>query len=148
MMIVNDEKNQKICSFYVSDYHLEMMLVPYINKKIENNENVTIETEKDLKETMQTLLSRVNIKEENKQKILNLGWEQNQNNNIMSDTNTIIIGSKKYIEDINNKILNSNVNNVNVVDCYDFEEVKSEIDNIVDDHNGSLNTLGFKEFKN
>ena len=72
----------------------------------------------------------------------------NQNNNIISDTNTIIIGSKKYIEDINNKILNSNVNNVNVVDCYDFEEVKSEIDNIVDDHNGSLNTLGFKEFKN
>ena len=52
MMIVNDEKNQKICSFYVSDYHLEMMLVPYINKKIENNENVTIETEKDLKETI------------------------------------------------------------------------------------------------
>ena len=38
-MVVENEKTEKIYSIYVSDFHLEMILVPYINEKINNNEN-------------------------------------------------------------------------------------------------------------
>ena len=34
-MVTKENKLEKTCSFYVSEYHLEMILVPYINKKIE-----------------------------------------------------------------------------------------------------------------
>ena len=41
-MVVENNKIEKLCCFYVSDFHLEMILLPYINKKIE--ENIIIKT--------------------------------------------------------------------------------------------------------
>lgn len=73
-MVLDSKKIEKSCSFYVSDFHLEMMLLPYINKKIDSKENVEILTEKNLEETLKILVSKTNLKEENKEKILNLGW--------------------------------------------------------------------------
>ena len=51
-MIVNSSKIEKMCSFYVSDFHLEMILVPYISEKIENKEDIKIITEKNLQDTI------------------------------------------------------------------------------------------------
>ena len=34
-MITKEDKIQKSCCFYASDYHLEMIILPYINKKID-----------------------------------------------------------------------------------------------------------------
>jgi hypothetical protein len=39
-MGVKDKKIEKVYSSYVSEYHLEMILVPFINSKIEEKENV------------------------------------------------------------------------------------------------------------
>ena len=64
-MGVKDKKIEKVYSSYVSEYHLEMILVPFINSKIEEKENVVIETEYDMNETLNTLLSKLNLKEEN-----------------------------------------------------------------------------------
>lgn len=75
-MVVKDKKIEKVYSSYVSEYHLEMILVPFINSKIEEKENVVIETEYDMNETLNTLLSKLNLKEENKEKILRLGWNK------------------------------------------------------------------------
>ena len=47
-MVVKDKKIEKVYSSYVSEYHLEMILVPFINSKIEEKENVVIETEYDM----------------------------------------------------------------------------------------------------
>ena len=34
-MIVKNKRLEKLCCFYVSEFHLEMILVPYINNVIE-----------------------------------------------------------------------------------------------------------------
>jgi hypothetical protein len=47
-MVLEEKKVKNICNFYVSEYHLEIMLLPYISKKIDNEENITIITEIDL----------------------------------------------------------------------------------------------------
>ena len=52
-MVVENNKIEKICCFYVSDFHLEMILVPYINAHI--NENIVIITENDFNETVASL---------------------------------------------------------------------------------------------
>ena len=142
-MIVENKKIDKACSFYVSDFHLEMILMPYINKKINKRENIIITTEKDLKDTVEILISKVNINDENKKKILGLGWDKSDYTPISDESNIIVIGTEKYINDINNKIENSNVNKVTIVNCYDFEEVKDNIVDIVESHDESLNTIGF-----
>ena len=140
-MILQNEKIEKTCCFYVSDFHLEMILVPYINNKIE--ENITILTEKNLKDTVETLVSKMNLKDENKEKILNLDWEGAKN--IENSSNVIIIGTDDYIEKKHYEIQNANP--LSVLDCYNFDEKKDNINNIVSKYNNTLNTLGVANFE-
>ena len=130
-MLVEDKRTEKFCSFFVSEFHLEMILMPYINKKIEEKENIIIATEKNLEKTVEELISKVNLKEENKQKILNLSWNKSEINDIKNNSNIIIIGTKNYIKKINQNIEEMNINKINIVDCYDFEEVIEEMIEII-----------------
>ena len=139
-MVVQNKRLEKTCCFYLSDLHLEMILVPYINERIE--EEITIITNKDLKETLQILISKMNLKEENKEKILNLGWDGNDK--IKENSNIIIIGSREYINNKNEELKNKNA--ISVLDCYDFEEVKDNVNSIVEEYENSLNTLGKNNF--
>ncbi|MCI8273581.1 MAG: hypothetical protein HFJ55_05830 [Clostridia bacterium] len=144
-MLVESQNIDKMCSFYVSDFHLEMILVPYINQKIDEKENINIITEKDLKGTMEVVMSKMNLENERKEEILNLGWEKN-NKQIQDKTNIIVIGTEEYIKEKNKEIQEANKKGLNIVNCYEFEEVKDNIGNIINEHNRSLNTLGFRKF--
>ena len=139
-MVVQNKNVEKICCFYVSEFHLEMILVPYINKKI--NENITILTQKKLKDTIEILLEKINLNKEDKQKILKLEW--NGDKKIKENSNIIIIGSKEYIQQKNDEIGGKNA--VSVLDCYDFEEEKENINDILKEYKNSLNTLGERSF--
>lgn len=145
-MIVENKKIEKVCSFYVSDFHLEMILMPYINKKINNNEEIAITTEKDLRETVEILISKMNINEENKEKILNLGWNKSENVPIEKSSNVIVIGTENYIKKMNEKIEDSKPERMNIINCYNFEDVKNNVNEIMSLHNESLNTIGFNKF--
>ena len=140
-----EHKIEKLCCFYVSDFHLEMILLPYINKKID--ENIIIKTEKELRDTVEILISKMNLSKENKDKILNLGWNRKEYKKIEDKSNVIIIGNKEYIDDINFQIKEKNIKNVTVVDCYEFEDVKDKMENIIDNYSQHLNTTGLDIIK-
>ena len=140
-MVVENNKIEKICCFYVSDFHLEMILVPYINAHI--NENIVIITENDFNETVGILVSKMNLKKENKEKILNLGWNGKKENNIEDKSIIIIIGNKKYSENKNDEIRERNNEDITIIDCYNFEDIKQNMDNIINDYSKNLNTTGF-----
>lgn len=144
-MLVESQDIEKMCSFYVSDFHLEMILVPYLNKKIDNKEDIKILTEKNLQDSVNLLISRMNMVEDKKQKILNLGWDKDENT-LTQKSNFIIIGSEEYIKEKNKEIKEMNMSNVSIVDCYDFEEVKDNIHNIKSNYENNLNTLGSNMF--
>lgn len=135
--MVVENKIEKLCCFYVSDFHLEMILLPYINKKIE--ENIIIKTQRDLKDTVNILVSRMNLNEKSKEKILSLGWNGEENEIIEDKSNVIIIGNRKYIEDVNSKIRQEDIN-VTIVDCYNFEDTKDEMNTILNKYSNNLNT--------
>lgn len=139
-MVVQNDEIEKTCCFYVSDFHLEMILIPYINKKID--EDVTISTEKNLRESVELLMSKMNLNDENKQKILKLGWEGEEK--IKENSNVIIIGSNKYIEDKNKEI--NSLKAISVLDCYNFEEEKENITKIVKKYPNTLNSFGKDNF--
>ena len=139
-MVVQNKKLEKTCCFYISEFHLEMILVPYINEKIE--ENITILTEINLKNTIEILISKMNLKPENKEKILKLGW--NGENKVKENSNIIVIGSRQFIEKTNSKI--KNINTISVLDCYDFEKEKDNINDIAYGYKNMLNTLGKNNF--
>lgn len=54
---------KKICAFYASDYHFEMISLPYIEENLEKRKEIIILTENDLQDTIKTLISNINIEE-------------------------------------------------------------------------------------
>ena len=144
--MVVENKIERLCCFYVSDYHLEMILLPYISKKI--NEKIIIKTEKNLRETVKILVSKTNLSEEEKEKILNLGWDNEENKKIEDKSNIIIIGNKDYIDNINIEIKEKEIKDATIVDCYDFEESREKMEKILNDYKSSLNTMGIDDIRN
>ena len=141
-MIANQMKTESKCCFYVSDFHLEMTILPYINEKITENKNIVILTQNKLEDSIKILMSKISIK--NKEQILQLDWNNNNIEKINEKENVVIInnGSKKFIEEKNKKIKEiSNNNLIEIINCYEFEEIKDEIVEIRERHTEVLNNL-------
>lgn len=151
------ECSEKLCSFYVSNAHLVTMLIPYLSRKIKEGNNFIIFTQNNLENEVEMLLSKINIKEEEKQKIRNINWKKSlyQENvikekleNNIENFYIIINGDNKYVEKINEKVekLNEkNEKNVTIIDCYEVLQVNQEINKILNNHDKILNTSGERE---
>lgn len=158
---------KKLCSFYVSDWHLVTMLLPYINKNINEKANIITFLENNIEENIKTLLSRTNLN--NKKEILKINWNSskiikysNLNQKLTNYFNSnnrlniiLINGSLKYIDHVNtsiDKFINKNFNKFNdkkikIVNCYEVSEFNTNIDEILNTHDKILNTSGEKEIE-
>lgn len=163
-----EKNNLKICSFYVSDWHLTAMLVPYIEEAIERKEAINTILENNISYNMKEILTRIKISERKKEEIIKIGWE---NKNAIKysdikkymeritkeqDENTIIIeGKKERIEYINKNIerwmkksekkLQKKV--IKVINCYEVTEFNEDLNEILDMHDKILNTSGIHEIE-
>ena len=147
-MDIENKGNKKMYVFYVSEFHLEMILLPFVNKKIEEKEKIIINTEYDLEDTMKVLLNRMNLKEENKEKILGLNWNKKEKQEMYNKSNIITIGRQEYIDKINYEIKQENLNNIRMLDCYKFDDIKEEISDIANKYDGNFNTSSLNMQKN
>ena len=150
----NKDTKEKICAFYASDYHFEMMSLPYINKKLESNDEVVILTENNLDETVKTLLTKTNFKEDRKKKILSLNWKNNDQEklelikNSIDASNKIVVfvkGNKDYIRIMNDSLdrfIPQNSSDVKVIDCYNVDEVGENLDVVMDMYQKVFKTTG------
>lgn len=144
-MVLEKKKVKNICNFYVSEYHLEIMLLPYISKKIDNEENITIITEIDLESTLNVVIERINLDKDKKEKIKKIGWNIQNIENIIPNTNVILIGSKKFINEKVFELKERQVENLEIIACYNYNEVKNDMKEIVSKYDGMLNTLGINK---
>lgn len=155
---------EKICSFYVNEWHLVTMILPYINKEINEKANITTILENDIEENVKTLLAKLNLK--NEEEILKINWKANKEisynyieeiiNNLTKNNNKeeiiFINGSRDYIDFSNyqiEKMLKQNIFNIKdkkikIIDCYEVTEFNNGIKDILDSHSKILNTAGEK----
>ena len=159
-----DNDVERLCSFYVSDWHLVTMLLPYINKEINEKANIITILENDIEENIKILTKKLNLK--NEEKIFNLNWKktngikyteiENKMKKLEKDEvlNVIFInGNKNYIDLTNkniDKFLKENKEkykkiNIKIIDCYEVGEFNINMREILDKHNKILNTSGEKE---
>lgn len=143
---------QKLCCFYASDWHLTVMLLPYINSKIEENSSIYMKCENDIEEKMEVLLNKLDIK--NKRNIMNINW----NNKVQEDSNDdnekiyIVSGKNSYIEDTN-KIIEQYYRNkevpVKIINCYEITE-ENNLNKIIKEkgYTQILNTKGENNIDN
>ena len=145
-MITEERINKKTCVFYASDYHLEMILLPYIKERLETSTFI-IFTENNLEETVKVLLTKVNLDEKCKEKIINLNWKNIDNLKYTKlekikkkDVHIIINGNIDYIKTINDKIENLQIKDLNIIDCYHIEDKNINIEKISKHYQDILNT--------
>ncbi len=149
----NTNTKEKICAFYASDYHFEMISLPYINTRIEKEEEIIILTENNLEESIKTLLQRTNLKEDKKKQILKLNWKNNNSEKIeilqekiKQDKNVIIFvkGKENYIHKTNQNIKQwiPKEKHVKIIDCYSLEEIGENLDEVMDQYDKILKTTG------
>lgn len=156
-MEVQKNNLTKLCSFYVSDWHLVTMLLPYINQKINEQAKIATILEKNIKQNVETLVEKLNLK--NKEKILNLNWSTQDEikpkiNELEKNQELVIFinGSKEFIEKYNRKLTryfetHLIKNEIKIINCYEVIEFNGSITEILDEHDKILNTSGEKEIK-
>lgn len=143
-MTTNEKISKKMCCFYASDFHLEMTILPYINKKIEENKKVIVVTQNNLEESVKILISKINLK--NKEKLLKIDWNNKSIENIKKQKDAIIIvnGNKNFIKEITlkiNEMKNGTGSQIEQIDCYLFDEIKNEMSDIRDEYEAAINNL-------
>ena len=97
---------------------------------------------------MKVLLNRMNLKEENKEKILGLNWNKKEKQEMYNKSNIITIGRQEYIDKINYEIKQENLNDIRMLDCYKFDDIKEEISDIANKYDGNFNTSSLNMQKN
>ena len=154
-MVKENKSIEKLCLFFASDYHFEMISMPYISENLKRNKKIVIITENNLDDSVQKVLSNVNLEEEQKNRIMNINWNNNdvdkfreiQNANKENRNLVIFVkGRENYIDNINNNI-NNWINNqeAKVIDCYDINEVYEDVNNIAQRYDKILSTSGVEK---
>jgi len=158
----------KICSFYVSDWHLTAMLLPFIEEKVEKGENINTIFEKNIRHNMEEILNRIQINNTIKEQILKIDWEnkslikfgeirkfmERATKNQKSVT-VIVEGNKERIDYINKNIskwLEKNERKIKrkeikIINCYEVTEFNKSLQDILDKHDKVLNTSGMHEIE-
>ena len=157
---------RKTYSVYASKIHLATMTFPFIKRELKKGAIIKTIFEKDISENMNQVIKNVNINTKMKEKINNIDWKQtdiekiketlNDMEKLLKKKNNIdimILGTNIFIEKVNelidlwtkinlNELENDNIS-INVINCYSFEENKTE-DNIKNKHEFILKTKGIE----
>ena len=137
---------KKFCSFYVSEYHLLTILLPYIDEQIKNNRSVEIILEDDMIDSVIKYIKR--NEKFNTGKIMKLGWKKTRKEYFEIKGNAdvvIIVGKEKFIKEIN-EINKKDTNLKEIVNCYNIETLNN-LNEVVKEHSFVLKTSGLCEFK-
>lgn len=137
---------EKVCCFYASDWHLTVMLLPYINKNIDEKNKIYMKFEHSIEDKMKILLGKLQIK--NEKNIRNIDWNGNVGEEEVCENKKVFIisGSEEYIKEKNDLIeqyyCNSD-NRVKIINCYNVSEEKN-LNNIIQNnkYQNVLNTKG------
>ncbi len=144
--MVENVEAQRYCSLYVNDMHLIVMLIPYIEKELEKKEKIITILENDLENEIDTIVKKVNLGREKKNKIKRINWKKNllskeQIGEIKGET-ILIKGSYEFIQSVN-EVLKTEDNRV--IDCYDIDTFEQNSRTILEQHNAILNTSGIRK---
>ncbi len=156
-------KIRKVCGFNISSIHFSMMILPYINKELEQEKSIITILEGNLEKNIKQVLSKITINNESKEKILNINWKDTDirkssierilKTELTEEKNNldiIVYGSEKYINFVNDnisKFISKNgktlgEKNIKIIDCYTVNDFNENIKEILDNHDVMFNTSG------
>lgn len=160
-------KIKRVCGFNVSSIHFSVMILPYINKELEDKKEIITLLEGNLEKNIQEVLSKITLNNEAKEKIKNINWKAtdiekaNFEKNLKQkftkekDLSFIVYGGEKYINTANEKIEKIlkkyekylNGKKIKITNSYLIEDFKDNIREILNKHEAMFNTSGEKKIE-
>ena len=152
---------EKICGFYVNDWHLAVMLLPYIKSEIEQGKTLITFLEENIERNINALLSKLNFQEEVKNKIKNIKWQnkriikyseiEKELKNYKNSITILTAGKREYIENVYKNIekfiKSKQLKKIKILDCYEVTGFNKNIREVLDCHDKILNTAGEKQIE-
>lgn len=151
---------KRMSSFYVNEVHLITMLLPYMERKLNEEGEIYTILQNSLEKTVQLLLSRINLKQELKDKINAIDWKAKtikdcknlgKQMNKHSRKYIIINGNEKYVKEINKQIKKyikeNEAEEIVLINCFNIVEFNKNIIEILDNTDKILNTSGEHEIE-
>lgn len=142
----------KACNFYVSQWHLFAALLPYVRDELKKNCKVIIISQDNLEKGIKNLVSKLNLKFENKNGINDIVWlNENFVLELREEINPVTIvvqGTVDFIKEIN-KYLETNLKplyrKVTIINCFEIYDTNDILYNILDEHDFVFNTAGMNK---
>ena len=139
----------RICSFYVSDWHLTAMLLPFIQERVKSGDNINTIFEKDIESNMKEILN-IDCKSKSLIKYDDVKNYLNQVVKNKGETIILVEGNKERIEYINKNIdrwiekqsRKLKNKNIKIINCYEVTEFNENLKGILNMHDKILNTSG------
>ena len=145
-------EEDKICSFCVNDYHLAVMILPYIYEVINEGRKVITFLDRDLKEISNKVimtnkkfweseeLKKIDF-EKTKFDKLSQKFENAQENDVI-----IVAGKDDFIERMNRLIINFHTN-FTIVNCFHVSDIAKNENFKISDYAKILNTKGLEKIE-
>ena len=142
----------KACNFYVSQWHLFAALLPYVRDELKKNHKILFISQDNLEKGMKQLVSKLNLKFENKNGINDVIW-LNENfvmelREEISPITIVVEGDINFIRDINLYIESNRkalYRNVTIINCFEIYDTNEILYNILDEHDFVFNTAGMNK---
>ena len=143
-MITKEQNITKYYCLYVSDFHLEMILLPYIKNNMYKS-NVIVFTENSLKDSLKILLERTSLKLEDKNEIMNIkNWNTCKLEERYKENEEYIIiinGNNDYRNKIHKELENIPNCKFSIIDCFDLNKINISREKLQSEYERCLNIV-------
>lgn len=147
-------ENNMICSFCVNDYHLAVMIVPYIYQALNEGKKVITFLDRDLEKMIYQVIATNKKFWESEEKLKQVNFKKTEFKRIAekfeeaSDGDIILIAGKDdFIERMNQLILNFHIN-FTILNCFDIEDIAKNENFKISNYTKILNTKGLENIEN
>mgnify|MGYP004461051801 FL=1 len=142
-------KEERLCVFYSSNYHLSLILLEYLKNEENKKYNTITFLENGIDDEIRILKERYQNKFNNIDKKINFERNNNYECTEIKENSLIIIGGKiEYIKKVNkyvnDKIIEKDINNIKIINCFDFEEQRKYMSEVLKENDKILYTTGEK----
>lgn len=129
---------ERICCFYASDEHLLSILLPYINEKTKENQDVVTILERNIGKSVGNFKKFLKFSKDDWKKIDGILSGKNVFKKIDKSNIVILAGSEEFVKKESNKLRNKET----LICCYDFMKTTKNIENILSENDKILSTVG------
>lgn len=136
---------KRLCCFYVNDIHLIMMLLPYINERINEDTEVITIMETDMSRSAKKVIEEIQGKKS--KSLLEIDWQSKSLSYLyecdIKDKLILVSGSEAFMKEAN-KIIAKREENCIILNCFEMMQGSEKLQEILDGHDKVINTSGEK----